>query len=72
MDGSAEHFARNDVPRCGVCRDVIGVYEPLVRVLDGSVYETSRAAEPHLEDAGEPWYHRSCYRERCGLVRDGM
>jgi hypothetical protein len=60
MEASANHLLSDGVPRCGACNDVIGVYEPLVRVLEGSVRHTSRAAE-HLRDPGERWYHRGCY-----------
>lgn len=40
---------------------MIGVYEPLVHVVDGQARETSRAAE-HVEwcPAG-PCYHADCY-----------
>ena len=49
------------VLRCESCGDVIGVYEPLVRLLDGSPYETSRALESHLTDRHGACYHRICY-----------
>jgi hypothetical protein len=45
--------------RCKHCGEVIGVYEPLVRLLDGRVYETSRAFEPFHQ--GGEHYHRACF-----------
>lgn len=47
--------------RCDDCGEVIGVYEPLVRVLDGRARETSRAREPASSDRGGEHYHRACY-----------
>lgn len=63
MEASANHLSTSSAPRCGACDDVIGVYEPLVRVRGGSVRHTSRAAEPLFPDpgSGERWYHRDCY-----------
>jgi hypothetical protein len=61
MEGSANHPSFRGVPRCGACDDVIGVYEPLVRVLEASVRRTSRAADPLLPSPGERWYHLGCY-----------
>jgi hypothetical protein len=46
--------------RCAHCDDVIGVYEPVVVVLDGGeVRETSRAAEPNLTTRRA--FHRECW-----------
>ena len=33
---------------CHRCGEPIGVYEPLITLVEGSAHETSRAAEPHL------------------------
>jgi len=52
-------------PRCAVCHDVIGVYEPLVHVFEGLVWRTSRAAEPAVAGAAGTLYHAGCY-ERMG------
>jgi hypothetical protein len=52
-------------PRCVVCHDVIGVYEPLVHVFGGLAWRTSRAAEPSVGTAGGELYHGACY-ERIG------
>ena len=66
MEASATHISSECVPRCGSCHDVIGVYEPLVRVFQGSVHHTSRAAEPLLGCSGERWYHLGCYESLDG------
>jgi hypothetical protein len=46
---------------CALCRDVIGVYEPLVHVLGNLVSRTSLAAEPGVAIAGGERYHAGCY-----------
>jgi hypothetical protein len=51
-------------PTCTLCGDVIGVYEPIVIVLDGSHLMTSRAAEPDMVAKAPARYHRSCVSER--------
>jgi hypothetical protein len=48
-------------PRCVACRDVIGVYEPLVHVLGNLVWRTSLAAEPGVVGAGGTLYHLDCH-----------
>ncbi len=53
---------------CPACRDVIGVYEPLVDVLGDLVWRPSLAAEPGVALAGGERYHADCY-ERSGLAR---
>ena len=63
MESSAEHTAAGGLPRCGACRDVIGVYEPLVHVFDGLARRTSRAAEPHIQLSGTRCYHLACYEK---------
>jgi hypothetical protein len=49
---------------CGHCGDVIGVYEPLVVLLEGEARETSRAADPQLAAERGEHYHRDCYSSR--------
>jgi hypothetical protein len=44
--------------RCPVCGDVIGVYEPLIKIVDRVGYATSLAAES-ISD-GDVVVHRSC------------
>ena len=51
-------------PHCDHCHGVIGVYEPLVALLDGQVIETSRAARADAAALGEGCYHRACYVHR--------
>jgi hypothetical protein len=51
----------SDVPHCHCCGEVIGVYEPLVTLFDGHVYEGSRALIPGCLDWGGEHYHRACY-----------
>jgi hypothetical protein len=40
---------------------VIGVYEPLVHVIDGQVHETSRAGEHAEWHPAGACYHAECY-----------
>ena len=47
--------------RCRHCGEVIGVYEPLIRVSAETVIESSRAGDPELADHGGEHYHRACY-----------
>lgn len=49
--------------RCRYCNDVIGVYEPIVRIDDGDRQVTSLASEPWLHTAQVPCYHHSCYEQ---------
>jgi hypothetical protein len=59
----------DDRLRCRLCGDVIGVYEPLVHVLDDAARHTSRAADPGLYRAGGAHYHVDCY-DRLGSSSD--
>ncbi|MGO9489019.1 MAG: hypothetical protein ACLQBB_08360 [Solirubrobacteraceae bacterium] len=52
----------DDPPRCRVCGDPIGMYEPLVVLAEGETRETSRLEEPGGRPAGD-LYHRSCFLE---------
>jgi hypothetical protein len=47
--------------QCGRCRDVIGVYEPLVAETPTGRRRTSLTADPWLQHAGHACYHRACY-----------
>jgi hypothetical protein len=51
--------------RCRHCGEVIGVYEPLVRVGEDRAAESSRALDPLLSDLDVELYHRACF-ERLG------
>lgn len=48
---------------CSNCGEVIGVYEPLIALVDGRPRETSRAAEPLAGEDAVPCYHRGCYEQ---------
>jgi hypothetical protein len=50
---------------CDRCREVIGVYEPMVAVIDGEAVTTSRAARVKLPRPSRR-YHRSCFVEADG------
>ncbi len=51
-----------DQVSCVHCGEVIGVYEPMIVVVDGAARETSQAAETDLAQiAGAFYYHRVCY-----------
>ncbi len=54
-------------PRCELCGEVIGVYEPLIHVHASGVHQSSRAADPGLS-AGESGslYHTACYGPAAG------
>ena len=47
-------------PRCPVCDDIIGVYEPLVHLAGDFATRSSRAAEPEICSNGQ-CFHLSCY-----------
>lgn len=51
---------------CDHCADAIGVYEPVVVVIEEKARETSRAAEPMIAAQPGERYHRACYLERFG------
>jgi len=65
MEGSSSRPSgpprSTDRPRCPACQDVIGVYEPLVHVLDRVARRTSRAAEPTVLSQPGRCYHLVCY-----------
>jgi hypothetical protein len=46
---------------CHHCGEVIGVYEPLLVLVDGRIRETSRALEPDAAGRVGDCYHRACY-----------
>ena len=48
---------------CHRCKDVIGVYEPMVVLADGRVRETSLAREPGVRASDHECYHRACFDE---------
>lgn len=57
-DGQEEPIVR---PRCDHCRDVIGVYEPLIALTPAGPLRTSLVVSPWLWDAGHSCYHGACH-----------
>jgi hypothetical protein len=53
-------------PRCLRCGEPIGVYEPLVVVVEGTARTTSRAAEPAIAAGPGEHYHLVCHARRHG------
>jgi len=52
-------------PRCPVCNDIVGVYEPLIHLFDGFAIRSSRAAEPEICSTGH-CFHLACYERFAG------
>jgi hypothetical protein len=48
--------------RCHRCGDQIGVYEPLLTLVNGRAYETSRIADPQAAASFSECYHRECFK----------
>lgn len=55
-----------DLPRCPACDDVLGVYEPIMHVVDTRPRLTSRAAEPGIASSEGQCYHLGCYEHLVG------
>ena len=53
-------------PRCAVCNDTIGVYEPALVVDDGLPRRTSLAREPLLRNGQAILMHADCAQEAAG------
>ncbi|HEY7932509.1 MAG TPA: hypothetical protein VID48_01680 [Solirubrobacteraceae bacterium] len=51
----------NRTLRCQYCKDVIGVYEPMIVRADGEARKTSRATEPDNTGPIGQCYHDACY-----------
>ncbi len=61
-----DHFTTTP-PRCELCGEVIGVYEPLINVHTDGVHKSSRAADPGLSvGASGSLYHAACYERAPG------
>jgi hypothetical protein len=45
-------------PRCRHCGEPIGVYEPLIALVEGRAHETSRAAGHRSDDPDADWMTR--------------
>jgi hypothetical protein len=48
---------------CAHCGEVIGVYEPLIALVDGLPLETSLLAEPGSARSADDRFHRACFVE---------
>ena len=48
-------------PRCLKCDEPIGVYEPMMVLVDGGARETSRAREPLVLESADSCFHRDCF-----------
>ena len=70
MPGDRPSAARTTL-RCGLCEDVIGVYEPLITLANGHPRMTSRATEAHVGAYGGPCFHRACFVAPAKLI-DGL
>lgn len=57
----------DNVPRCAICSDAIGVYEPALVIERGTTRRTSLAREPMLA-ARSQLIHPSCASD--GAARD--
>ena len=52
--------AMESIPTCVVCGDVLGVYEPVLVLEEGTARPSSLAREPRLADGNGTLAHRSC------------
>jgi hypothetical protein len=59
-------WGSDELPRCVACKDVLGVYEPIMHVLGGYARLTSRAAEPGAPSLEGNCYHIDCYERLVG------
>jgi hypothetical protein len=50
-------------PRCRHCEEVIGMYEPVVTLVEGTPLRTSRLAAPAGQLASWPCFHSDCFEE---------
>ncbi len=48
------------VPKCAICDEAIGVYEPVVVLNDLHFTKTSLAVEPLAADGADAVFHRTC------------
>lgn len=47
-------------PKCAICDDPIGVYEPVVVLSDLHFTKTSLAVEPSAAQGADAVFHRTC------------
>lgn len=50
--------------KCIGCGDVIGVWEPMIFLVESDARETSLLALGHHEREAADYYHRACYLGR--------
>lgn len=57
-------------PRCDLCHEAVGVYEPVVWQLSDSVTVTTQLVDPEIASPQRRGfvYHRCCYEARPGLL----
>ncbi len=48
------------IPRCAICNDAIGIYEPLVVLSEFRVSRTALAVEPSAADDADGVFHGDC------------
>jgi hypothetical protein len=65
MGYSQGEWRYDELPRCPVCDDVIGVYEPLMHVGGGFATRSSRGEEPEICSNGQ-CFHLACYKRVVG------
>lgn len=53
-----------DPLRCAHCRELIGIYEPMMLLSDGAPARTSRAALSKDEPLAGEAFHADCYAQR--------
>lgn len=64
-DGTPPQGAGESQPLCSHCNDVLGVYEPIILLVDGQPPQfTSRAAAPVRPDGIA--FHQDCFMQSRG------
>ena len=58
------------VPRCALCGEPLGIYEPLVELDGEKIIRTSRAARPDLPCVADSSFHARCFEEHQKLTAD--
>ena len=56
------------VPRCALCGEPLGIYEPLIQLDGEKIIRTSRAARPDLPFFADSSFHAGCFEERQELT----
>jgi hypothetical protein len=58
-----------DALHCRRCREIIGIYEPMIVQVGEQIRETSRAADESSPIEGAAHYHRDCHAATAEEVR---